>query len=424
MKLAVISLGCPKNIVDLEIILGMIKPYVEISEDPENADATLINTCAFIETAKQQAIDHILEIAQYKATHNGHQLWVSGCLPQRYGQSLCEQIPEIDVCLTSNNPKETAEQLLSHIGKAPARQSVRQRLTPNHFAYLEISKGCNNRCHYCAIPLIKGNYKSRPEDDIIEEAKELVKNGARELILVGQDTTYYGRDIDSKTTLSGLCKRLQKINDLEWIRLLYTHPAHWTDELIACVAESDKIVNYIDLPIQHINDRLLKAMGRNTNQKQIKTLVDKLRQNINHLALRTSIIVGYPGETEEEFQELFDFINHIKFERLGVFTYSHEEDTAAFQLQDCVNETVKRERQTRIMEAQEELSLMQNASLVGKTIRVLVDEVQNDLAIGRSEWDAPEIDNTVMFTDPIAPGSFVNARITRADPYDLIAKAI
>ncbi len=423
MKLAFINLGCPKNVVDLEIILGMIKPHVEFSDSPENADVTLVNTCAFIDSAKEQAIDHILNIARLKQEHPSHQLWVSGCLPQRYQNNLCKEIPEIDVCLTSTDPRITAQQLLTLIKKPLGPQQPRKQLTLKHYAYLEISKGCSNRCAYCAIPLIKGNHISRPPEEILDEAEQLVQSGARELILVAQDTTFYGHELGSGTNLAGLLTRLNRIGQLRWIRLLYTHPAHWNDDLIECVAELDKVVNYVDLPIQHINNRILQQMGRKVTRKQVVTLLQKLRRQIPGLALRTSLIVGYPGETEKEFKELFDFINHFKFERLGVFTYSHEEDTRACQLPDSVRRETKIRREEKIMHRQAEINLHFNESLIGKTVAVLIDETENGISFGRTQWDAPEIDNSVILYQPLSPGSLVDVQVTSADYHDLIGRA-
>lgn len=424
MKIAYVSLGCPKNIIDLEIILGSFDEHVEIVDDPTAADATLINTCAFIESSKRESIDSIFDILQIKEENPQHKVLVTGCLPQRYREELKAELPEVDGIFPMVDATMTATQVRGFLQIENHAPTQRKAITPAHYSYLRIAEGCNNRCTYCAIPLIKGRYQSRPKAEILAEAKNLAQRGVKELMVVAQDTTFYGSDLQQKVSLPDILFELNEIKGLEWIRLMYTHPAHWDDVLIEAVAGLDKVVKYIDLPIQHISDRILHRMGRGVDRKQTESLIDRLRQRIPDLALRTSLIVGFPGETADEFEELLKFVQETRFERLGAFTYSHEEGTRAFSFPDDISEKVKADRQQQVMELQAEIAVQYNESLVNENLRVLIDEVdtERNIAIGRTQWDAPEIDNSVQIPLPAAVGKFYNAKITAADIYDLIGE--
>ncbi|MBN2410356.1 30S ribosomal protein S12 methylthiotransferase RimO [candidate division KSB1 bacterium] len=424
MNISYISLGCPKNEIDLEYILGSLDNSFHIVENFDDADVVIINTCAFIDPAKQESIDHILSALQKKKNNSDFKVLVSGCLPQRYKEELSKEIPQVDEYFYSNDISLTIQQVRRYLKSESKKSETRVQITPQHYAYLKIADGCNNRCSYCAIPLIKGDYKSRPYRKILDEACYLADNGVKELLLVAQDTTFYGRDLGNKKSISDLLVSLNDIEGLEWIRLLYTHPAHWDDRLIETAAGLDKIVKYIDLPIQHISDTVLKRMGRKVNSTQIKTLIEKLRKNIPDLALRTSVITGFPGETEKEFQELLAFIKTIKFERLGAFAYSHEENTRAYEFDDDVPRKEKLRRQQKIMELQSQISYMNNKQLIGKTINVMIDENEEDqdYAVGRTQWDSPEIDNTVMIQSEVKAGEIYQVKIISADHYDLYGR--
>lgn len=421
MKIAYISLGCPKNDVDLEGILGGIASEIEIADNPFDAQAAIVNTCAFIESAKQESIDTILELAQIKQSDPGYKILVAGCLPQRYREELSELLPEVDAFFNSVDSRLTAKQIAEFWGVCNSAESSRWRITPRHYAYLKIAEGCDNRCSYCAIPLIKGRSRSRPFNEIIDEAHKLAADGARELIIVAQDTTLYGKDLTEDKTLIDLLETLNNIKELRWIRLLYTHPHHWTRELIEAFANLEKLTKYVDLPIQHISDEILKRMGRRVKQKEITNLIDQLRQSIPDVAIRTSLIVGFPGESEHAFSELLKFIEDVEFDRLGAFTYSKEEDTQAYGWQDDLTAEEKQTRYTAILEAQSKISAARNHSLVGQTMTILIDEWDNfeQIAVGRTQWDAPEIDNSVKIAQTLEPGAFVQAEIIASGTYDL-----
>ncbi len=418
-----VNLGCPKNQVDLEIILGGLGNSVSLADKVTDADAALINTCAFIESAKTESIDTIFEIVQAQQENPNLKIWVSGCLPQRYKEKLQKLIPEVDQFFFSTDAHTTLKQLKKFVEHDSA--DSRLLLSPSHYAYLRIAEGCNNRCAYCAIPLIKGDYKSRALDDILKEAQQLVDADVRELLVIAQDTTYYGSDLENHTSLVHVLKELNKL-PVEWVRLLYTHPAHWSDELIEVMANSNNIVKYVDIPIQHIADPILKRMGRFVNRDDIERLLYKLRQQIPGIALRTSIITGFPGETEEHFQELLEFLQEAKFERLGVFTYSHEEGTRAYRYKDDVPEEIKLERQRQIVGVQNELTEERNATLINTRVRALVDEIDTEhhIALARGPWDAPEIDGNIYLPPSVVPGNFYTVRIKDAELYDLVGELV
>jgi len=426
VKVSYVNLGCPKNYIDLEVILGELGEDIVITENLQDSDVTIINTCAFLDIAKQESIDTIFDVLQVKEHNPNHKVLVTGCLPQRYQKELVKEIPEVDRFFDSIDAHVTAKDIKKFLNIHSRKLRLRKLVTANHYAYLKIAKGCSNRCSYCAIPIIKGPFQSRPFQDVIDEAHLLVEEGVRELIVVAQDTTSYGRDLVPDTSLVTLLAELNRIPDLQWIRLMYTHPAHWTDELIEAVANLDKVVKYIEMPIQHISDRILKLMRRRVTRSEIENLIETLRAKIPGVALRTSLIVGFPGETEDEFEELLTFVEAAKFERLGVFTYSREEGTPAFSMQDNVPAEVKEQRRDAIMEVQTDIIAEKNLDRVGQTLSVIVDEIDqaNNLAIGRSEWDAPEIDNSVLVSPPPSIGEIIPVRIISADVYDLFAEPI
>jgi len=422
VKLAYISLGCPKNVIDLETILGGLNG-IEIVGDSHQADATIVNTCAFITSAKQESIDAIFDIVRIKQDMPGHKILVTGCLPQRYRDELARELPEVDAFFPFTDVQATIAGIRQFFPGHSCDTFRRKLITPSHYAYLRIAEGCDNRCSYCAIPLIKGAYKSRPKMAILTEAHELVESGVRELVLVAQDTTYYGREQGEKYGLANLLSALNEIPDLKWIRLMYTHPAHWDRSLIEAMAGLDKVVKYIDLPIQHVSDRLLRQMGRKVTRNRIESLIDELRSNIPELAFRTSLIVGFPGETDAEFAELLQFVSDARFERLGVFTYSHEEGTRAYETDDSVSEEIKLARQQEIMERQAEIAAQQSRALIGREVEIVIDETDKEegKSFGRTQWDAPEIDNSVIIDKELSVGRFVKVKIIDADIFDLFA---
>lgn len=419
MKLFPISLGCPKNAVDLQIVLNGVCGSGDIVHDVSEADVMLINTCAFIDTAKQEAIDTILDAVELKREKPHLKIIVTGCLPQRFKQQLRAEIPEVDIYIYDTETRHMVERVRNFLPQKKRVEREPIALFPRHSVYVKISDGCNNRCSYCAIPLIKGDYKSRPPADIIEETRQFVQRGAREINLVAQDSTYYGRDLPGDVSLAELLEKLDKIQNVDWIRLLYTHPAHWDNRLVDAVAKLETVVKYVDLPIQHISDRILERMGRKIKRADIEKLIDRLRQSIPGVVLRTSIIVGFPGETADDFEELVDFIQTTRFERLGVFVYSHEEGTRAYRLSDDVPYEIKLQRQQDLLDEQADISESFNRSLIGRELLILVDELDKEKAVGRTQWDAPEIDNRVLISSDVDVGNFYRVKITDADTFEM-----
>jgi len=423
MKICLITLGCPKNMVDSEYLQGSLaNAPVEFISQAEEAEVIIINTCGFIQSAKEEAIDTILEAAQLKKTGNCRQLLVTGCLVNRYPDDLVRQMPEVDGFYSSRDLPGMIRQISEKLA-VPCQMPRRALLTPPHYAYLKIAEGCDNRCSYCAIPIIRGPQKSRPVDEVVAEARALAENGARELILIAQDITHYGADFQHPDALPQLIRNLVQIDALKWLRLMYAHPAHVTDELIDLIGSEPKICKYLDLPIQHISDKLLQRMGRKVNRPQIEVLIQKLRDRIPEIALRTSVIVGFPGETEDDFNELVGFITGVRFERLGAFTYSAEEGTAAFRYKNRVDAAIQQARLETIMEIQTDISLDRNLALVGSKIEGLIDEWDASVGqfIARSQWDAPEVDNLVWLTSPdVSIGEFREITVNQAFEFDLI----
>ncbi len=426
MRLAYVNLGCPKNQIDLEYILGGVQAYCTLTDSINNADAVLINTCAFIKNAKEESIGEIFKAVAHRQQNPDLKIFVSGCLPQRYKETLKTELPEVNHFFQSTDAFQTQQQLLRYLTYQNATCVSRKKLSPSHYAYLQIADGCNNRCSYCAIPLIKGKYKSRPFDDIINEAQQLAASGTNELILVAQDSTMYGQDLKTNKQLSDLLCALDEISGFRWIRLMYTHPAHWNDQLIDTMADLEKVVNYVDMPIQHISEPVLKRMGRRVTRQDIVNVIQKLRRKLDNVTLRTTVITGFPGETDDHFKELLSFLEDVQFDRLGAFTYSHEEGTRAFEFYDDVPPEVKVERQQEIMELHAGISLQHNEEMVGQRFTVIVDEYEesNNLAIARTQRDAPDIDNTVLLFPDVKVGHFYDVIATAADTYDLEAQVI
>lgn len=410
-KVFLTNLGCPKNLTDSEIILGTLKLVgMEICDDIESSDIMLLNTCAFIQDAKEESIDLILQMAKIKKQDPGKKLVVIGCLVQRYLKELKREIPEVDLWVTlQETPKIVA--LLDGTARQGEKRE-RYRITPKYYTYIKIAEGCSNRCSYCAIPSIRGSYKKRDTDSIIEEARELANNGAKEINIIAQDTTNYPK-------ITNLLDRLCNISGIRWIRLLYTHPAHVTDNLIKQISRNDVICKYIDLPLQHIDDDILHAMGRKTDSEYIKTLIKKIRKEIPDVVLRTSFIVGFPGETEEKFEKLLDFMEDIKFERLGIFTFSREEGTPAYKMPGQLPQKVKEVRFHKAMQLQNKIAKEVNKRFIGKTMEVLVEENGQ----GRTYADAPEVDGVVYLKDNgCRPGDMINVTITGTLDYDLVGE--
>ncbi len=431
LKIGMISLGCPKNQVDTEQMLGVLEASgFEITPDRAEADVIVVNTCGFIESAKEESIEAIIDAAKMKTQGRCRRLIVTGCLAQRYKKELFKELPEADAIIgTAEIPRisEICEKLLSGKGRMIKTSSPKMiyglpriSTTPRHYRYIRIADGCSNRCSYCAIPIIRGNFRSRPAGSILEEARRLADEGAKELILLAQDSTAYR---DSGTTLPGLIKNLAQISGIEWIRLMYAYPGRVSDELMRVMAEEEKVCKYLDIPIQHIDDRILKAMNRKAASDDVGRTIEKLRRHVPGIALRTSLIVGFPGETLAAFKRLLAFVKEAEFEHLGVFDYSPEEGTAACKLRPRVRRDVVKLRLERIMNAQAEISLRKNKALIGTRQRVLVDGLENFTLTGRMSAQAPEIDGLVYLSETEAsPGEFVDVMITGAMEYDLVGK--
>lgn len=435
-KVGMVSLGCDKNRVDSEIMLGVMNKAYEITNNPKEADIIIVNTCGFIEKAKQESIDTILEMANYKTKHQCKLLIATGCLTQRYGRELKELMPEIDIMLGVNDynkidklikdfiTKENMEDKFTEVNYSDENINEGERVltTESSTAYIRIAEGCNNFCTYCIIPKIRGKFRSREMDSIIKEAKGLASKGVKELILIAQDTTLYGSDIYGKKSLHILLKELSKIDGIKWIRVLYCYPEEIYDELIDEIAVNDKVVKYLDLPIQHISNNILKLMGRKTTKEDIINKIDKLRDRVPGIALRTSLIVGFPNETEEDFKELKDFLLEYKLDKVGVFKYSREEGTPAAKMDGQVDEEIKDIRENELMLTQREISNEINSLKVGKIYDILVEGYNGEYYYGRNYEMAPEIDGSVLFTRHCAinKGDFTQVRIEKNTEYDLI----
>ena len=434
MKVGFVSLGCSKNLIDTEMAIGLFKRNnFEIVNDVEEAEIIIINTCGFIESAKQEAINTILEMAEYKEKGTCKYLIVMGCLVQRYKKELQKALPEVDLFIEINDYGSYWEKILELLDEKEKPNTInnlcymdRVISTGNKTAYLKIAEGCSNKCTYCAIPYIRGPYVSRPMEEVLEEAKKLATTGRKELIVIAQDTTRYGEDLYGESKLSDLLNELCKIDGFEWIRFLYAYPESITDELIQTVKNNSKICNYFDIPIQHISDSVLKRMNRRTNGKQIEELINKIKRQIPDVILRTSLIVGFPGETEEDFNKLYEFVKKGYFDKLGVFTYSKEDGTPAARLKEQIHPATKKKRYNLIMSIAKDISAEKLKSYIGKEYKVLVEDTTFDhkFCIGRSYMDIPDTDGMVIIKDCDAKlvGEFVNCKITAVNNYDLIAK--
>jgi len=423
-KINLISLGCSKNTVDSERILRQLDiNNFAIVDSVEQSDVVIINTCGFIEAAKEESINTILEAVEAKKNGIIKKIIVAGCLSERYLSELKSEIPEVDNFFGTEDYRGIIENLGGNFKYELLGE--RKITTPSHFAYLKISEGCDNPCSFCAIPLIRGKYRSKSIDDLFAEATFLSEKGVKELIIIGQDTTEYGIDLYGKRNLHELLAKLSEIPKIEWIRLLYAYPSHFPEETIREIANNPKILKYIDIPLQHISENVLKSMRRGISSNRQKELILKLKNEIPNLTLRTTFIVGYPNETEQDFNELCDFLKEIEFDRVGVFTYSHEENTAAFNLEDAIPEEVKQERESILMEIQREISNKKNSNLVGKVIPVIVDDIEGKYFVARSKMDAPEVDGNVLIEAKnkyLKVGNIYEVEIIDFEDYDLFAK--
>ncbi len=422
-KISVITLGCSKNTVDSERLMKQLKlNKFDLIDDPNKADSVVINTCGFIDAAKEESINTILSAIELKKKGKIKKVVVSGCLSERYLEDLRKEIPEVDAYFGT----EAYEGIVREFGGNLKYELLGERTltTPKHFAYLKISEGCDNPCSFCAIPIMRGLHKTKPMEELLAEASSLANQGVKELVLIGQDTTDYGIDLYGKRNLAELMNKLSNIDGIEWIRLLYVYPSHFPIDLIDEIANNPKICKYIDIPLQHISDNVLKSMRRGITQRRTKELLYTLKEKIPSLTLRTTFIVGYPNETEKEFNELCNFVRDIKFDRFGVFNYSVEENTPSFLLGDPISQEIKEERKAILMEIQKEISQEKNNSFVGKKMKVIVDGIEGDFYVARSERDAPEVDGEVLIKvdGKIEIGRFYDVDIYDCNEYDLFGK--
>lgn len=424
-KVSVITLGCSKNTVDSERLMRQIQLNdIPMTDDPNKADTVIINTCGFIEAAKEESVNTILQAVALKNSGKLKKLIVAGCLSERYMNDLKNEIPEVDVYFGT----EKYEEIIKELGGKFKYELLGERLlsTPSHTAYLKISEGCDHPCSFCAIPLMRGKHQSRPMESLIEETEFLASNGTKELILIAQDTTDYGKDIYGKKNLSELLNKLSEVKGIEWIRLMYAYPSHFPDDVIEVIADNPKILKYVDIPLQHISDDVLKSMRRGVTSRQTYNLLYKLRKRIPDITLRTTFIVGYPNETQRDFEQLVDFVKEIKFDRVGTFTFSVEENTSSFILGDPVPKAEKERRKETLMEIQSGISLEKNKSYVDKTLKVILESKESEYYVGRSYRDAPEVDGEVLFKSErkLKPGNFYDVKITDYDEYDLYGEVI
>lgn len=428
-RVNVVTLGCSKNIHDSEVLMGQLRgnqiDVVHEASSIQANDIVVINTCGFIDNAKQESIDTILQFADLKDQGKVNKVIVTGCLSERYKPDLEAEISSVDAYFGTNDLPE----LLSSIGADYRHELLGERLltTPSHFSYFKIAEGCNRPCSFCAIPLMRGKHVSKSIDDLVKEAKFLASNGTKELILIAQDLTYYGLDIYSKRNLADLLRHLSDVEGIEWIRLQYAYPSGFPMDILDAMNERSNICNYLDMPLQHISDPMLKSMRRGTTKQKQIDLVNQIRDKVPDIALRTTLICGYPGETEQDFEEMMQWVEDTRFDRLGCFTYSHEEKTHAFTLEDDVPEEVKESRVEQIMELQQGISYEKNQEKTGREFKVLIDKVDGDYFVGRTEYDSPEVDNEVLIEakDTYARiGDFVQVKIDRAEDFDLYGTVI
>ena len=440
MNILFISLGCDKNLVDSEVMLGLLdKKGYQIVDSEEDADIIVVNTCCFIHDAKEESIQTILEMAEYKKEGKLKALIVTGCLAQRYQQEIIDEIPEVDAVLGTTSYDHIVEAVeealagnghvvLEDVDALPDVKETRLVTTGGHYAYMKIAEGCDKHCTYCIIPKLRGNYRSVPMEKLLAEAKDLADQGVKELILVAQETTVYGKDLYGEKSLHKLLRELCKISGIQWIRILYCYPEEIYDELIQTIKEENKVCHYLDLPIQHASDAVLKRMGRRTSKAQLVEIIEKLRKEIPDISLRTTLITGFPGETQEQHEELKDFVDEMEFDRLGVFTYSPEEDTPAATMTEQIPEEVKEDRQAELMELQQEIAFDLAEDMVGREVLVMIEgKVADENAyVGRTYKDAPNVDGLIFINtdEELMSGDFARVRVTGALEYDLIGELI
>lgn len=438
MKILFISLGCDKNLVDTEVMLGMLASRgYEMTNDEQEAEIIVINTCCFIHDAKEESIQNILEMAEYKKNGSAKALIVTGCMAERYRQEILDEIPEVDEVLGTTaydrilDAVDAAlagqhEVMTADLDALPLPETKRLVTTGGHFAYLKIAEGCDKHCTYCIIPKIRGNFRSVPMERLLKEAQDLAEQGVKELILVAQETTLYGKDLYGEKSLPKLLRELCKISGIRWIRILYCYPEEITEELIQVMKEEPKICHYLDLPIQHANDTILKRMGRRTSKQELIDIVQKLRKEIPDICLRTTLITGFPGETQEQHEEVMEFIDTLEFDRLGAFTYSPEEDTPAATFEDQIDEEVKEDRQADIMELQQEIAFDKAEDMIGREVLVMIEgKVADENAyVGRTYRDAPNVDGLIFINTDVEliSGDFAKVKVTGALDYDLIGE--
>ncbi len=435
------SLGCDKNLVDTEKMLGLLEQEgYRFTDDESQADVILVNTCCFIGDAKEESVNTILEMARFKETGSARALIVTGCLAQRYQKEILEEIPEVDAVLGTTSweeivpvvkelleeKKETHVTCFHSLDELSGTGKPRILTTGGHYAYLKIAEGCDKRCTYCIIPYLRGPYRSVPMEDLVREAEELARQGVKELILVAQETTLYGVDLYGKKSLPQLLERLGPVPGIYWIRIQYCYPEEITDELIETIRSQEKVCHYLDIPIQHASDSILKRMGRRTNQEQLRRMVEKLRERIPDIVLRTTLISGFPGETEEDHETLMEFVDQMEFDRLGVFPYSAEEDTPAFSFPDQIPQEIKEKRRDEIMELQQEIAFEKSEAMVGRVLTVLIEGkvVDEPAYVGRTYMDAPGVDGLIFVNtgEELMSGDFVRVKVTGAADYDLIGE--
>lgn len=436
-KIYIISLGCPKNQVDCEIMVNkLMSGGFRIADSIENSDAVLINTCAFIEDAKTEAIETILEVAEYKKAGIISAIIVTGCLTERYQDEVMKEMPEVDAAIGIGADKDIVKVCMKALSGVttnffPSKDLLplsgeRTLFTPPHWVYLKLSDGCNNRCSYCAIPGIRGKYRERDMESVISEAKELVSHGVKEIVLVAQDTTKYGMALYGEYRLAALLRELCKIEELRWIRLFYCYPDKVTDELIDTIAEEEKVCSYIDIPLQHCSGEVLRNMNRSGNYKELKTLINKMKDRIPGISLRTTLMVGFPGETDEQFEELCKFVKEMKFDKMGCFKFSPEEDTPAYEMVNQIDDDIKARREEVLMDIQYSVTEAANKARVGKEYETVIDSFDGKNYIGRSYLDAPEIDSGIIIStdEKLSVGDFIKVKITDYNGYDLIGEKV
>ena len=428
-RVNVVTLGCSKNTYDSEVLMGQLKgnrfDVVHEAEQVSSDDIIVINTCGFIDNAKQESIDTILQYSELKEQGKVGKVIVTGCLSERYKPELEAEIANVDSWFGTND----LQNLLSSLGANYRHELIGERLltTPSHFAYFKIAEGCNRPCSFCAIPLMRGKHVSKPIEDLVKEAQHLAKNGTKELILIAQDLTYYGLDLYNKRNLDELLRHLSDVNGIEWIRLQYAYPSGFPMEILDVMNERENICNYLDMPLQHISDNMLKSMRRGTTKQKTIDLVNQIRDKVPGIAMRTTLITGYPGETQQDFEEMQQWVQETRFDRLGCFTYSHEEKTHAYSLIDDVPDEVKQERADAIMEIQQGISYEKNQEKIGQTYKVLIDKKDGNYFVGRTEFDSPEVDNEVLIDANkhyATVGSFVSVKIDSAEDFDLYGQIV